>query len=77
MELVNDGFGVSTSDTERIFDRFFTSKREHGGTSLGLSTARSLLNACGGHLSKCKVQDFACYAAQQAPTYHIEYQVDW
>ena len=48
IDLRDDGPGVPRGDRNRIFDPFFTSKREQGGTGLGLSIARSLLEAyCG------------------------------
>lgn len=50
IDLVDDGPGVPFADRERIFDPFFTSKREQGGTGLGLSIARSLLQAYRGSL---------------------------
>jgi len=50
LDLVDDGPGVPLADRERIFDPFFTSKREQGGTGLGLSIARSLLQAYRGSL---------------------------
>ncbi|MBB6124907.1 sensor histidine kinase [Sphingobium subterraneum] len=50
LDLVDDGPGVPPADQARIFDPFFTSKREQGGTGLGLSIARSLLQAYRGSL---------------------------
>ena len=50
LDLVDDGPGVPPADQTRIFDPFFTSKREQGGTGLGLSIARSLLQAYRGSL---------------------------
>lgn len=49
-DLIDDGPGIPAGDRDRIFDPFFTSKREQGGTGLGLSIARSLLQAYGGSL---------------------------
>nr|WP_256869504.1 ATP-binding protein [Sphingobium lactosutens] len=37
-------------DRDRIFDLFFTSKREAGGTGLGHAIARSLLDAYRGEI---------------------------
>jgi signal transduction histidine kinase len=48
--LSDDGPGVPPGDAARIFDPFFTSKREHGGTGLGLPIARALAESCGGSL---------------------------
>jgi signal transduction histidine kinase len=50
-DLVDDGPGIPPGDIGRIFDPFFTSKREQGGTGLGLAIARSLLDAYRGELS--------------------------
>ncbi len=50
IDLVDDGPGIPPGDRERVFDPFFTSKREQGGTGLGLAIARSLLGAYGGML---------------------------
>jgi signal transduction histidine kinase len=50
LDLLDDGPGVPSGDAERIFEPFFTSKREQGGTGLGLAIARSLLHAYGGSL---------------------------
>jgi signal transduction histidine kinase len=49
-DLADDGPGIPAGDRDRIFDPFFTSKRELGGTGLGLSIARSLLQAYGGSI---------------------------
>lgn len=50
IDLRDDGSGVPETDSNRIFDPFFTSKREKGGTGLGLSIARSLLESYRGRL---------------------------
>jgi signal transduction histidine kinase len=49
-DIVDDGPGIPQGDREKIFDPFFTSKREQGGTGLGLAIARSLLEAYRGEL---------------------------
>ena len=50
-DLTDDGPGIPDGDQSRVFDPFFTSKREQGGTGLGLAIARSLLEAYHGELS--------------------------
>ena len=51
IDLADDGPGIPEADRPRVFEPFFTSKREQGGTGLGLPIARSLLNAYGGELT--------------------------
>ncbi|MGI9381553.1 MAG: ATP-binding protein, partial [Methyloligellaceae bacterium] len=43
--VADDGDGISAANRAKIFTPFFTTKREHGGTGLGLGIARSLLEA--------------------------------
>jgi signal transduction histidine kinase len=50
--LVEDeGPGVSDSNASKLFTPFFTTARERGGSGLGLTIARSLLEAHGGSLT--------------------------
>ncbi len=44
------GPGISPEDIERIFDQFFTTKRDGLGTGLGLTIARNLAHRLGGDL---------------------------
>ena len=50
IDLVDDGPGVPAGDRGRIFDPFFTSRRDSGGTVLGLPIARALVGNRGGSL---------------------------
>lgn len=43
--VADDGDGISPANRSKIFTPFFTTKREHGGTGLGLGIAKSLLEA--------------------------------
>jgi signal transduction histidine kinase len=61
LHFTDDGAGIAPGDAARIFDTFFTSRREHGGTGLGLAIARSLAEANGGTLVLAD-------AGQAAPT---------
>lgn len=44
----DDGRGISPANAAKIFTPFFTTARERGGSGLGLSIVRSLLEAHGG-----------------------------
>ena len=52
LELVvaDDGPGVSEANRERIFERFFTTARDRGGSGLGLPIVHALVEAHGGSL---------------------------
>ena len=50
LRVSDDGPGVPPADRARLFEPFFTSRREAGGTGLGLSIARSLLAASSGRI---------------------------
>jgi signal transduction histidine kinase len=41
----DDGAGVAPADRDRIFEAFFTTRRENGGTGLGLGIVAALLKA--------------------------------
>ena len=47
----DDGPGIVPADRARLFEPFFTTRRETGGTGLGLAIARSLIEGAGGTLT--------------------------
>lgn len=47
----DDGPGISEGNRERIFDPFFTTRRKEGGTGMGLSIIRSLIEAHDGTIN--------------------------
>jgi signal transduction histidine kinase len=49
--VTDDGPGVAPADRTRLFEPFFTTRRDNGGTGLGLAIARSLLRASGGDVA--------------------------
>ena len=46
----DDGAGISEANRARVFDAFFTTARERGGTGRGLTIAQSMLRAFGASL---------------------------
>ena len=44
----DNGEGISPNNRMQIFDSFFTTRREHGGTGMGLAIVRAMLEAHGG-----------------------------
>ncbi len=51
MTFSDDGTGVSEGNAARIFDPFFTTTRAMGGTCMGLSIARNLIEEHGGTIA--------------------------
>jgi signal transduction histidine kinase len=61
IQLSDDGPGVPKADRDKVFDPFFTSKREHGGTGLGLPIARALAENGYGRLELAESQTGALF----------------
>lgn len=49
-EVQDDGPGISEANLPRVFDRFFTTRRDDGGSGLGLAIVRALVVAHGGQV---------------------------
>lgn len=47
LEVADDGPGISAGNAGHVFDPFFTTRRESGGTGMGLTIVRNLLHAHG------------------------------
>jgi signal transduction histidine kinase len=45
IEVIDDGPGISEANRSRVFDRFFTTARDQGGSGLGLSIVHKLVEA--------------------------------
>jgi two-component system sensor histidine kinase ChvG len=61
LTISDDGPGVPLSDRERLFEPFFTTRRDRGGTGLGLSIARSLLGNSGCTIDFVESGKGACF----------------
>ena len=48
IKVADDGEGVSPNNRAQVFDSFFTTRREAGGTGMGLAIVRAMLEAHGG-----------------------------
>ena len=48
--VADEGSGIEEENLIKLTDPFFTTKREHGGTGLGLSVSAGIANAYGGKL---------------------------
>lgn len=65
--VLDDGTGISAGNTDRIFNAFFTTKREKGGTGMGLSIIRNIIAAHRGQI-KCKPSDRGAHFQVSFPT---------
>ena len=50
IEISDNGPGISAANTARVFEPFFTTARQQGGTGLGLAVVKSLVIAHGGSI---------------------------
>ncbi len=57
----DDGRGVAEGNRARIFDPFFTTTRAEGGTGMGLSIVRALVEAQGGKIALIPAQSGALF----------------
>jgi signal transduction histidine kinase len=60
--LRDDGAGVSPANRDRVFDSFFTTRRDSGGTGMGLPIVRAMLLAHGGEIRLLDAERGAAFA---------------
>ena len=51
VEFYDNGVGIKREDLSKVFDPFFTTRRETGGTGLGLSVSFGIIRDFGGSIS--------------------------
>ncbi|MCB1101890.1 MAG: hypothetical protein KDL10_05980, partial [Kiritimatiellae bacterium] len=51
LEVQDSGTGIREEDLEHVFDPFFTTRAGSGGTGLGLSVCKMILDLHGGRLT--------------------------
>ncbi|SDX01272.1 Signal transduction histidine kinase [Ruegeria halocynthiae] len=59
--IQDDGPGISDGNRDRVFNPFFTTAREEGGTGMGLTIVANLLSAHGGHIALIPSDTGACF----------------
>ncbi|MEM1198985.1 MAG: ATP-binding protein [Pseudomonadota bacterium] len=57
----DNGSGISPGNRDKIYEAFFTTKRETGGTGLGLGIVRSLVEAHGGTIALLEATEGAAF----------------
>lgn len=51
VDIRDDGQGISANNRAKIFDSFFTTRRDSGGTGMGLAIVQAMLTAHGGSIA--------------------------
>jgi signal transduction histidine kinase len=50
LRVADTGVGMDTPTRARLFEPYFTTRRDRGGTGLGLAICRDIVTAAGGHI---------------------------
>jgi two-component system OmpR family sensor kinase len=64
LTVQDNGPGISAANAEKLFTPFFTTRREKGGTGLGLVILRSLLRAHGADITFIPSPAGACFVVE-------------
>jgi two-component system, OmpR family, sensor histidine kinase CreC len=64
MTVRNDGDPISEANRERIFDAFFTTRRDTGGTGMGLAIVKAVMTSHGGSIRLLPTEHGAAFALQ-------------
>ena len=61
IRVTDDGEGISDLNKDKIFQLFFTTKRETGGTGMGLGIIQSMLQSNHGNIKHIPTQTETCF----------------
>lgn len=61
LTVADNGPGISDGNAERVFDPFFTTRRDSGGTGMGLTILRNVMTSHGGGIDLCHARNGACF----------------
>ncbi|SMO79266.1 sensor histidine kinase [Ruegeria faecimaris] len=61
LTVSDNGAGISPGNVDRVFDPFFTTRRESGGTGMGLAIVRNILSAHRGEIENLPAPCGACF----------------
>jgi two-component system, OmpR family, sensor histidine kinase CreC len=64
MTVSNDGDPISEANRDRIFDTFFTTRRDTGGTGMGLAIVRAIMASHGGTIRLKPTEQGAAFELQ-------------
>src|SRR4051812_994040 len=64
MTVSNDGDPISEPNQEKIFDAFFTTHRDTGGTGMGLAIVRAVMISHGGSIRLLPSENGAAFELQ-------------
>jgi signal transduction histidine kinase len=70
VEFYDNGIGIKSTDVGKVFDPFFTTRRETGGTGLGLSITFGIIRDFGGTIRvESEEGKFTCFIVELAAVY--------
>lgn len=61
LSVADNGSGISAGNRDRIFQPFFSTRRDDGGTGMGLDIARAMLRAQGAEIELMPSASGACF----------------